>query len=1480
MSPKIGTDIDGINAALSSTQVAAGVIGRRSQTDGLIGAQHVTTARFAPTEAGKALAGELTTKGLTRTGKVSLRSLRALARSAEEILTMAAQRPKDDGWADIHSNANLLSKELKSLLNAVHALPVLPQARAKNGKIAPRITFIAEAYWQETEYRFVDTNFNAFITSFQEAEPLEVNELWALPFVLKVRLFEEIVRQSPQLTMRAAVPDLKILLKSLRDLIQAPWEEVIEPLISFEQVLRTDPSGDYARMDFESRQLYRRQVIRIARYSRLTESEVAHLAVQLACQELPPQTDPRLRQRCAHVGHYLIGERRQLLAKRSGYRPPWPTRLRMWIREHPSWVYVPAINLLTLLLVLGFGLPTVSVEPTALLIAWLLLILPCSQVAVQSVNHLITASCPPEILPKLDFQNGIPSDCCTLVAVPTLLLTEMQVGALVESLEVRYLGNVDPNLYFALVTDLPDSWSPPAPKHALVELAADLIRRLNTKYDKGDQSHFLLLHRDQIYSEKEGVWMGWERKRGKLLDLNNFLCGDADPFPIKIGNAQALSRVRFVITLDADTELPRGAAKRLIGTLAHPLNQAIVDPVKNVVTSGYGLLQPRVRISVESSTRSRLARLYSGQTGLDTYSRAVSDPYQDLFGEGSFAGKGIYEVRVLRQVLNRRFPCNALLSHDLIEGAYARAGLVSDVEVVEDYPSHYDAYIKRKHRWMRGDWQIAGWLGAQVRDETGRLIPNPISFCYRWKIVDNLRRSLVEPASFLLFLASWLVLAGSPVHWTLVAVALLFTPTLVRFGGELIWAVLVLRPSRIRIAANALGENALGDLLTLVFLAHQALVSVDAVGRTLLRSVTRRRLLEWETAAQTEADRANRTAVDRYLDWLPVVTLVIAGIITAFRPDALVPALPILLFWGASRPISDWLNRPGRLVERKIDAADRRFLRSAALQTWRYFAEYSVAEHHWLIPDNVQEDDGQAAARLSPTNLGLLLNSRQAAREFGYLTTSEFVDLTLRTLQTVAVLPKYRGHLFNWYDTQTLAPLSPSFVSSVDSGNLVASLWTLRQGCLSLLTRPVLQPGLIDGIVDLLDCLAENGGCLRAQANNWHFALTQADRTQQCKTLAELTAHLKPIGIARNACNWPANELVRRLDAIQQNWRMLTPWFLAEFAPIGAELAFDPSLPLSGLPETIDRFVAELNGVEAVDSMPQTELREQLSDHCLQAKTNAVALINGLNQIAESAADLADRMEFGFLADPRREMLLIGYDLDQEELSAACYELLASEARTATFLAIAQGQLPLASWFRLGRTTVEGQPIVSSWTGTMFEYLMPVLWMRVYPETLLEQTLVGAVRKHQEYCAAAAVPWGMSECAHAQPDHIGNYGYKAFGVPDLAISPNYSEGLVISPYSSFLALAIDPQRSIENLRSMVEAGWLGRFGFYESADYRVGTGSAESRYELVRCWMTHHQGMSMLACLNLLHDGIVQSWFHSDLRVRATEMLLQEKRIR
>ena len=537
-----------------------------------------------------------------------------------------------------------------------------------------------------------------------------------------------------------------------------------------------------------------------------------------------------------------------------------------------------------------------------------------------------------------------------------------------------------------------------------------------------------------------------------------------------------LPRVRFVLTLDSDTELPRGTAHRLVGAMAHPLNQAIIDPRENIVVAGYGILQPRVGISVQSASQSRLASIYSGQTGFDIYTRATSDVYQDLKGEGIFAGKGIYEVETLSQVLEHRFPRNALLSHDLIEGAYARAGLVSDVELIDDYPSHYSAYNRRKHRWVRGDWQIVSWLFGSVPDETGRRVPNPISFLSRWKILDNLRRSLVEPGIFLLFVLGWTALPGSPLYWTLVTIAILFVPPWFQFAFSVVRALIAGQFSPIRDAIGGLGKAMVSVVLTLTFLAHQTLISIDAVFRTFYRRlISRQRLLQWETAAEAELVISKRTFVDVLLNWTPAVALVVGVIVHYSHRHALPEALPILILWAIGKPVSVWLNRPPRPLHRNITVQDQRFLRRAAMHIWRYYSEYSTAEHNWLIPDNVQEEPARIAARLSPTNLGFLFNARQVACEFGYLTVPEFVQQTLRTLDTVASLPKDHGHLYNWYDTRTLVPDKPRFISTVDSGNLLASLITLKGGCQDLLSRPLLNPALLDGYADFLCALAEHG---------------------------------------------------------------------------------------------------------------------------------------------------------------------------------------------------------------------------------------------------------------------------------------------------------------------------------------------------------------------------------------------------------------------
>ena len=1182
-------------------------------------------------------------------------------------------------------------------------------------------------------------------------------------------------------------------------------------------------------------------------------------------------------------------------------------------------LYLPAIAVLTCAILAGVVLILTDAHssPWLILLATLAVLLPSSQSAVQIINYLITLLVPAEILPKLDFSEGLPGDCVTLVAIPTVLLDEKQVHKLVEDLEVRFLGNQDANLHFALLSDLPDAAAEPREHDPLIDLCAKLINRLNEKYAGEGTGSFLLLHRRRIYNPREKLWIGWERKRGKLMDLNNLLRGEFDSFPIKAGNLSILPSVRFVITLDSDTELPRGSAHRMVGALAHPLHQAIVDRERSIVVAGYGILQPRVGVSVQSTARSRLASIYSGQTGFDIYTRAVSDVYQDLYGEGSFVGKGIYEVETLHLIFDRRFPRNALLSHDLIEGAYARAGLVSDIELIEDYPSHYSAHNRRKHRWVRGDWQITAWLRPHVPDESWRMVPNPLSVISQWKILDNLRRSLVEPAMLVLFVLGWLCLPGRPLFWTLATIAILFLPAFCQFMFDLVHAVAVRKQVIVLDGMNAFFDAIVTDALTLTFLAHQTLLAIDAVVRTIVRRmITRERLLQWETAAQAELAGYKRTVLDVYLDFTPVLALALFLLVWLVNPPALSAALPILLLWACSKPISLWLNRPSRAPRKQASERNQRFLRLAALRIWRYFAEFSNEEHHWLIPDNVQEEPANIAGRISPTNLGFLFNARQVACRFGYLTVPEFAEQTLLTLASVLKLQRYRGHLFNWYDTRTLAPLGQPVVSSVDSGNLLASLWTLQQGCLELLDRPLLQTELSDGFLDHLRVMTKLHALPRRRLFAVGRELKKQDGLQYLLGIPAAVLHslqqpeFQRHDVAHRAsksnqaadARWFGAQAVERIENIRRTVRRYAPWLLPEFSALGNDPAFRPEFQsaspvLESMPNFIDRLSVRLRGVldSKVDSKvdPEADLHGDANDHgehsalyrqlmslLPEARSNVVRLIEDLRKIADQAGTLASEMEFGFLLDRGRQLLSVGFDVEAEHLQAACYDLLATESRIAVFVAIAKDDIPQDTWFLLGRPHAldQGRDVLLSWTGTMFEYLMPALWMRLYPDTLLQRSLAAAVQSQQAYVEDRRIPWGISESAHFRMDEAGNYQYYAFGVPALALRRVDQKAPVISPYSSFLALHVDPSAALQNLHKMDGKRWQGAYGFYEAIDFDSTRRRSWLRsYELVRCWMAHHQGMSLLSIANVLHDDVVQGWFHSHPRVQATELLLQEK---
>jgi hypothetical protein len=1436
---------------------------------------------------------EIQTAGLPESPSVSEAELRA---AAKELMRGWQLLPKDTAAKGMAVRLRSLATRLKERLAACKAIATkeltppleflestrmfeaallsadaaaasfagLPRVQLADGSDLPRVMHLAEGYLQAAKGIWSAESLAVYVEEAQRLEPLLLEEVRVVPQSLKVAQLEYLLDCGDEAFAVGPLPGIEESpfsgpIHSLRRLNQFEWRELLESLIAFDAVLRQDPTGDFPRMEAETRASYHMRVADLAAHADLSELETAEMALELAREASSrPEANPRCTRRLSHIGCYLFAEGLPELRRRIGYHPPLMQRVRETLRRHNEDFYILGIFTISLLLIVALIAPLVPYHHFwPVMFALLLALLPASQGGVDLVNSTVSALLHAEALPKIDFSKGVPEDAKTLVVVPSLLLNEAQVRDLFEELEARYLSNHDPNLNFGLLTDLADAAARPfdEDKNLLVDLAVRMIDELNAKYAgehaSGRGGRFVLLHRHRVFNVRQGVWMGWERKRGKLLDLNKFLLHELDAFPIKAGPVEVLQGTRYVITLDSDTQLPRGTAARMAGTLAHPLNQAIVEPRSRIVTAGYGILQPRVGVSVSSASRSRLAALYSGETGFDIYTRAVSDVYQDLFGEGIFAGKGIYDVAVLHQVLDRRFPRNALLSHDLIEGAYVRAGLVTDIEIIDDYPSHYSAHTRRKHRWVRGDWQIAQWIFGRVPDEENRPVENPINTISRWKIFDNLRRSLVEPVTFLLLLPSFVQLG-----FNLGRAAVKLSLPGARDGVEAFWGSMGL------------------TLLNLIFLAHHMLLALDAILRSLNRKfISGRHMLEWETAAQSEAG-GRKTHLDLYLLLCPLLSLLLAAAMVPHHRGALLAAAPILMLWALAPAVSRWLNSAPRQAESPLTVEETTFLRQQALLVWRYFAEFGGEQNHWLIPDNVEEKDMLQVRKLSPTNLGMLFNARQAAYEFGFLTLPEFASATLGTLNTYDRLEKNHGHIYNWYEIETLKAIPPFTVSAVDSGNLAAGLYTLHAGALDLLKRPILSAESFAGIRLMQDWVAASNA-RRQPARGHKDSLRDLTRS--------LFENAEQIASGSAETGWIAAECNRRIAALRVYIESYAPWRLPEFEPLfeSAALATEidgesPSLEnAAAYAQTILAKLDEAAGGFAAGSA-LSGLCGRLRSLIAAAEGNLRALHADIAAVAAQAEAHAEAMEYGFLLLEERQLLSIGYDGPTAKLHSACYDLLASEARIASFLAVAKGDIPQQSWFRLDRShvLVQGRACLLSWTGTMFEYMMPSLWMKSFPNTLIHRSLEAAVKIQRDHVARfpGKIPWGISESGFATTDALGRYGYQAWGIPSLALKYGAEDGPVIAPYASFLALPILRSEAIANLRRMTELGWSGEYGFYEAADYTAG-GSPQ----LVRSWMAHHQGMSLLALTNLLGEKIFQRWFHANPRVKASELLLHEK---
>ncbi len=1213
---------------------------------------------------------------------------------------------------------------------------------------------------------------------------------------------------------------------SMRAIGALDWNAFFEQTSAVEELLRTDPSGHYASMDKDTRDRYRHTVERLARRAKTTERGVAEAALGLA------------KKRNEHVGVYLAGTGRRALERTIRYRPRFEELATRPILAHPAPFYFGAIVLFTVAactIAALCGAPFAQTATLAVLVA--LFAFPASEMAVAIVNSVVVAVVPPRILPKMSHERGIPKDQRTLVVVPALLDRPETVRDLLEALELRSLANLDENLHFALLTDFPDHAEEAREDDAtLLALAKDGVAELEARWEHAGAHRYMLLHRKRVYNTCERKWMGWERKRGKLEELNRLLRGDEETtYTVVTAPRELLESVRYVITLDADTELPRDTARRLVATMAHPLNTPVLDRKKKRVVRGHAVVQPRVGTLPTSSRRTRYSRFSSSPSGIDPYTTAVSDVYQDLFGEGSFVGKGIYDVDAFNAALGGRVPENRLLSHDLFEGIFARSALASDIEVLDEQPTSYEVAAARLHRWIRGDWQMVPWL---FRVSHLRALD-------AWKILDNLRRSMLAPAIVLSCFVGFVV---SPV------VAAFVTGTLAAMFVTPVVARAVLSAARTRDprafvigVGEDVASNVRQSFVQTIFLLDTALLALDAIVRTLHRLViSKRKLLEWTTMAK--AERQNGRGRLRF--WIGSALCAVVFVIVALHdPVALAFAVPVLALWGSAPAVAAYLREPAPRLTPTLLPSERKLLRLVARRTWRFFETFVGPKDNFLPPDNYQEDPrGVVAHRTSPTNMGLYLLSIVAARDFGFISLREVAERLDCTLSSIEKLDRREGHILNWYDTETLAPLEPQYVSTVDSGNLAAYLLTLREACEELAHASLVDRAIFDGLDDALALAREAGGPGEIDAL----------RERLAEMRKRVSGSLADISVVKDAARLFDDFAVADTTAQVRFWIERARSLLRE-----TENEIAALVPLSPTDERLARMrsAADVATIEGEGDA-------------------AAAFVQKLRMIGARAAAIADAMSFKFLFDEDRKLFSIGYNASAARLDANHYDLLASEARVASLLAIAKGDAPQEHWFRLARPRAaisKGQRVLLSWTGSMFEYLMPLLVTKSFPATLLDETYDSAVARQMDWGRESGVPWGVSESAYNLMDLAMTYQYRAFGVPGLGLKAGLGEDLVVAPYATALAALVRPRAAAANFRALQKMGVLGELGFYDAIDCTSGHVPPGRSSVVVKTYMAHHEGMTLVALDNALHGMPMQARFHRDLRVKSVELLLEER---
>ncbi len=1406
-----------------------------------------------------------------------------------------------------------------------------------NGRFAhqPRCLMLATVLLRHSAYRVSPEHIQEFLEAFQQEMGLDSGELWAFVDMLKIALLRAVsslarqcttilklchlaekfceragqdtadldtllteyksyltnavfvervmvlLRESPQyaavterLNLRLSVRDLTVerlvkqahtvqaksilnisnAIASLRTLAKVNFEPIFESVSLVHRHLCAD--ADYAGMDYDSREYYRRGVTRIAQWMQASEPAVARAAVELASQS------------GVHVGEFIVGDRKDALMHALG-RIPVNARFADFVRRHMMLLYVGGAIVSTVVSAVLLNLPLFLNHPPVYgILGFFICLIPVYTVAITVSNRLMTLVTDPAFLPKMALKDGLTEERATMVVIPALITSLEDGEELMEKMEVYFAANQQPNLYMTLLSDFKEDKNEiAAGDEDIIEKMEQRAAALNQKY--GRQIFFYAQRKRTLIAEN-GRYGGYERKRGALMDFCSLLTEGSDAFTHVTHGLP--TDIKYVITLDADTALSRDAVIKMVGTMEHPMHRPIVDERTNTVRRGYGIMQPRIGVDVVNSAKSRLSLVFSGKGGLDTYASAASDVYQDNFGTGIFTGKGIFNLSVYMQVLTGALPDNRILSHDLLEGSYLRCALLSDVVLMDGCPARYIAWEERQHRWTRGDWQLLPWLCRRVHTKEGR-VKNPLSGLAKYQIFDNLRRSLTVPLSFIVILLSQTAFYSSAFFWFVSGILPLFIDAILDFVFRML--ALVRNTGKGTTFKDIWYETrTLFELsfYRFAFLPYETFRMLDAIVRTLVRvCITHKRLLQWVTAA--EGERKARDGVGHYwrrMAAAPVLAVVLYVLsVLAIRSFSIL-AFIVFAVWFFAPVIAHAISRPRRVKHHELDSTERRYLEDIALKTWRFFEHFSEEAEYYWTPDNFQQSPHKGVAkRTSPTNVAYSMAATVCAFELGFLSSAAAVKRLSRCIEGIEKAEKWKGHLYNWYDITNLEPLEPRYVSSVDSGNLACYLILVDEALTDMLSSP-LAAGIAQGLTVIArEEKQETSFVINDDVFNAISSLAMLDETsgsalaiykEQTKAFLERHAVW-----ARALSAFPSGQLALYADETKALREKLRHISVREYAN-----AFHGLLDI--LSVVMEKASVRKDGeVLGWVQRMETALGESYVA-CRRLTLRA-------DRLRRRIAALLEAMDFTELYDAGSGLFSIGYSIRQQELSNSHYDLLASEARQTSFIAIAKGDVPEKHWFRLGRPlAVAGESrVLLSWGGTMFEYLMPLLIMKSYDYTLLSETYRSVVELQTTYGEQRRMPWGISESGYYAFDLQMNYQYKAFGVPGLGMKSGLVRETVIAPYASVLALQVKPRAAIANMLRLEKLGAAGRYGFFEAIDYTHERLHNGKKKRIVKSYMAHHQGMILASVLNALTDGRLQELFHRNTSVKATELLLKEK---